>query len=80
NTYGNLETLLERAAEIKQPKRRESLIAHADKARLSKQLVTLRDDVPLDVDLDALTLHPPVAATILAFCDLMEFSTLRRRI
>jgi DNA polymerase-1 len=80
NTYGSLETLLERAAEIKQPKRRESLIANADKARLSKQLVTLRDDVPLDVSLDTLTLHPPVAATILAFCDLMEFSTLRRRI
>ncbi|MFX4589203.1 5'-3' exonuclease H3TH domain-containing protein, partial [Acinetobacter baumannii] len=41
NSYGSLETLLERAAEIKQPKRRESLIANADKARLSKQLVTL---------------------------------------
>ncbi len=80
NTYGDLETLLERAAEIKQPKRRESLIANADKARLSKQLVTLRDDVPLDVTPDSLVLHPPVAATILAFCDLMEFNTLRRRV
>jgi DNA polymerase-1 len=44
--YGDLETLLERAGEIKQPKRREKLIEHAEDARISKQLVTLKDDVP----------------------------------
>src|SRR3954469_22479687 len=44
--YGDLETLLARAGEIKQPKRREALLANADLARLSKKLVQLRDDVP----------------------------------
>src|SRR5437588_7764653 len=47
NTYGNLETLLARANEIKQPKRREALIENEAKARLSKELVTLDDEVPL---------------------------------
>ncbi|WP_280986728.1 5'-3' exonuclease, partial [Hansschlegelia zhihuaiae] len=49
--YGDLETLLARAHEIKQPKRRENLIANADLARISKRLVTLETDVPLDVPL-----------------------------
>ena len=47
NTYGDLENLLEHAGEIKQPKRRESLIEHAAKARLSRELVKLDDAVPL---------------------------------
>ena len=47
--YGDLETLLARAGEIKQPKRRESLQNFADQARMSKRLVTLDDNVPLDV-------------------------------
>ncbi len=46
--YGDLDTLLARAEEIKQPKRRETLIEHADQIRVSRDLVTLRDDVPLD--------------------------------
>src|SRR3954447_17567136 len=49
--YGDLETLLKRAGEIKQPKRREALIEHAEKARISKQLVQLDDKVKLDVPL-----------------------------
>lgn len=55
--YGNLESLLARVDEIKQPKRRESLITHADMARLSKKLVTLRDDVPLPMTIDELHSH-----------------------
>ena len=54
DTYGDLETLLERAEEIKQPKRRQTLIDNADLIRISKQLVTLKDDVPLDVPLEGL--------------------------
>ena len=46
NTYGDLETLLASAEEIKQPKRRENLINFADQARISRQLVKLRDDAP----------------------------------
>src|SRR6266849_6287603 len=57
--YGDLETLLARAGDIKQQKRRESLIEHADKARLSKRLVTLDGNVPLDVPIEDLLVHPP---------------------
>ena len=51
NQYGDLENLLANAGEIKQPKRRERLIENADLARISKQLVTLKDDVDLSVPL-----------------------------
>ena len=54
NEYGDLEELLNRAEEIKQPKRREKLIENAEMARISLQLVTLRDDVPLEIPLNAL--------------------------
>src|SRR5947209_11423310 len=57
--FGDLETLLARAGEIKQQKRRETLIENADKARLSKKLVTLDDNVQLEVPLEALAVHEP---------------------
>jgi DNA polymerase-1 len=78
--YGDLETLLKRAPEIKQPKRRESLIEHADKARISKQLVQLDDRVNLDVPLDDLAVHEPDSRKLIAFLKAMEFSTLTRRV
>ena len=78
--YGDLETLLERAPEIKQPKRRESLIEHADKARVSRQLVQLDDKVKLDVPLDDLAVHEPDSRKLIAFLKAMEFSTLTRRV
>jgi DNA polymerase-1 len=80
NEYGDLETLLTRAAEIKQPKRRESLIEHAEKARISRQLVLLDDKVALDVPLDDLAVHEPDARKLIAFLKFMEFSTLTRRV
>ena len=52
--YGDLDTLLARAGEIKQPKRRESLVDNADQIRLSRQLVTLKRDTPINVTLDDL--------------------------
>lgn len=58
NNYGDLDTLLARAEEIKQPKRRENLINFAEQARISRDLVTLRDDVPLPLSLEEL--HTPV--------------------
>src|SRR5690606_36408965 len=58
NTYGDLETLLTRAHEIKQPKRREALIEHAEKARISHQLVSLREDSPLPLSLMDLKVRP----------------------
>jgi DNA polymerase-1 len=78
--YGDLETLLRRAPEIKQPKRREALIEHADKARISKKLVQLDDRVKLDVPLDELAVHEPDSRKLIAFLKAMEFSTLTRRV
>jgi DNA polymerase-1 len=78
--YGDLETLLKRASEIKQPKRRESLIENADKARISRQLVLLDDLVKLDVPLAELAVHEPDARKLIAFLKAMEFSTLTRRV
>jgi DNA polymerase-1 len=78
--YGDLETLLERAGEIKQPKRRETLIANADAARLSKQLVTLDCDAPVPVPLDDLRVPEPDPKTLVGFLKAMEFSTLTRRV
>src|SRR4029453_13238169 len=46
--YGDLETLLARAGEIKQQKRRENILQYADQARISRQLVTLKKDTPID--------------------------------
>jgi DNA polymerase-1 len=78
--YGDLETLLKRAGEIKQPKRREALIEHAEKARISRQLVLLDDQVNLEVPLDELAVHEPDARKLIAFLKAMEFSTLTRRV
>jgi DNA polymerase I len=78
--YGDLETLLLRAGEIKQPKRRESLLENAEKARISRQLVLLDDKVKLDVPLDELAVHEPDARKLIAFLKAMEFSTLTRRV
>src|SRR6202047_3198822 len=78
--YGDLETLLLRAGEIKQPKRREALIENAEKARISRQLVLLDDKVKLDVPLDELAVHEPDARKLIAFLKAMEFSTLTRRV
>jgi len=78
--YGDLETLLKHAGEIKQPKRREALIENAEKARISRQLVLLDDKVKLDVPLDELAVHEPDARKLIAFLKAMEFSTLTRRV
>ncbi len=78
--YGDLETLLARAGEIKQQKRRETLIENADKARLSKILVTLDTRVPLEVPLADLAVHDPDPRRLIAFLKAMEFNTLIRRV
>jgi DNA polymerase I len=78
--YGDLESLLNRAGEIKQPKRREALIENAEKARISRQLVLLDDKVELEVPLDDLAVHEPDARRLIAFLKAMEFSSLTRRV
>ncbi|MGF1624736.1 MAG: DNA polymerase I [Alphaproteobacteria bacterium] len=71
--YGDLDSLLARAGEIKQPKRRESLLEFADMARISRDLVRLRDDVPVPMALDALRLVEPEPETMLAFLREQDF-------
>src|SRR3954469_4685897 len=78
--YGDLETLLARAGEIKQQKRRETLIDNAENARLSKKLVTLDRDVKVDVPIEDLAVHEPDYKLLVAFLKAMEFSTLTRRV
>src|SRR5439155_13221221 len=78
--YGDLDTLLERAAEIKQDKRRQTLIDFADQIRLSRELVKLDCDTPLPSPLDALAVEPPDPAVLGAFLEQMEFRSLARRV
>ncbi|MDU9005761.1 DNA polymerase I [Sedimentitalea todarodis] len=80
NEYGDLETLLDRAGDIKQPKRRETLIEKRDQIELSKRLVQLDCATPLDFGLDELDVRKPDAEVLLPFLAEMEFRTLSRRI
>ncbi|WP_209598494.1 DNA polymerase I [Ruegeria sp. HKCCSP351] len=80
NEFGDLETLLDRADEIKQPKRRQTLIEMRDQIELSKKLVQLDENTPLDFTLDDLEVRDPDADTLLAFLAEMEFRTLTKRI
>jgi DNA polymerase-1 len=78
--YGDLDGLLARAGEIKQPKRREKLIEFAEQARISRDLVTLKLDVPVEVTIEKLGVQDPQAPTLLGFLRKMEFNTLTKRI
>ncbi len=78
--YGDLDTLLARAGEIKQPKRREKLIEFADQARISRDLVRLKQDVPVEFAIEKFGLQQTDAPRLLAFLQQMEFTTLTRRI
>lgn len=80
NEFGDLETLLARAGEIKQPKRRQTLIEHAEQIRISRRLVELDTQTPLDFSLDELEVRAPEADALLAFLNAMEFRTLTRRV
>ncbi len=80
NEYGDLETLLDRAEEIKQPKRRQTLIEKRDQIELSKRLVQLDENTPLDFTLDDLEVQDPDPDTLLGFLAEMEFRTLTKRI
>ncbi len=80
NEYGDLDTLLEHAHEIKQPKRRETLIEKADQIRMSRKLVTLATDVPLDMDFADFEIQDPVADDLLGFLASMEFRSMTARI
>ncbi len=78
--YGDLDTLLAKAPEIKQPKRRQTLVEKADQIRLSRDLVTLKRDVPVEVGLETTALHAPDPERLVGFLQEMEFRTLTARI
>ncbi|ASV86329.1 DNA polymerase I [Ochrobactrum quorumnocens] len=78
--FGDLDTLLARASEIKQNKRRENIIAFSDQTKIARELVTLKTDVPLEVDLDGLVLEPQNGPKLIGFLKALDFTTLTRRV
>ena len=80
NEFGTLEELLDRAQEIPQPKRRQTLIENRAQIELSKRLVSLDCNTPLDFTLDDLEVKEPDPVVLLKFLSEMEFRTLTKRI
>ncbi len=80
NEFGSLEDLLDRADDIKQPKRRQTLIEKREQIELSKKLVQLDCETPLDFTLDDLEVRDPQPDVLLGFLSEMEFRTLSKRI
>ncbi|OKH87441.1 DNA polymerase I [Thalassospira sp. TSL5-1] len=78
--YGDLDSLLERAGEIKQPKRREKLIENADMARISRDLVRLKTDVPVTHPVDDFDLREPDADVLLSFIATHGFKSLTAKV
>ncbi|MCQ4159408.1 DNA polymerase I [Roseomonas sp. GC11] len=77
--YGDLEGLLAAAPQIKQPKRREALIAHAELARISRRLVLLDEHAPLPAPVEALATRPPEPGRLAAFLRDQGFRSLLGR-
>src|SRR5580698_4324831 len=80
NEYGDLDSLLARAGEVKQDKRRQTLIDFADQIRLSRQLVQLDCETPLPSPVADLVVEEPDAEVLAEFLERMEFRTLARRV
>ena len=80
NTYGSLDDLLDRAGEITQPKRRENLQNHAEMARVSRQLVHLRDDAPLPLPIEDAKGRKPQAELLRPFLEEQGFRRLLARL
>ena len=80
NQFGSLDEVLERASEIKQNKRRETLLANIENARVSKQLVELKADVEVAQDIDTYACKPPVEETVMAFVDEYDLKSIKARV
>src|SRR5258708_39636157 len=80
NAYGDIEALLARVNEIKQPKRRETLIENAQNARISLRLVTLDLNVPFKEKPDEFAVHEPDCKELLSFLKAMEFTSITKRV
>ena len=80
NEYGDLESILRAAPDVKGKRPREALLAHPDRARLSRTLVTIRDDVPVELDAEALRTRESNVAALRPILVELEFTTLLRDI
>ena len=80
NTFGSLDAVLERAGEVKQEKRRQTLIDFKDQILMSRELVRLRCDTPDPLDLDTFRLRQPEPDVLTAFLTVMEFASLAKRV
>ncbi len=80
NTYGSLEEVLNHAGEIKQNKRRETLLANIENAKISLRLVTLKNDVPVEHDIEDYSFHCPDISNAESFVDKYGFNSLRLRV
>ncbi|HET7468571.1 MAG TPA: DNA polymerase I, partial [Gemmatimonadales bacterium] len=78
--YGDLETILARAPEITAKRTREALLAQADNARLSRELVTIKRDVPIELDVDDLGLREPDREAVIRILTELEFFSLAKRL
>jgi DNA polymerase-1 len=78
--FGDLDTILAHAAEVVQKRSREALLAHADGARLSRELVTIRRDVPVALDLEQLETHEPDHDRLVSVLTRLEFHSLVKRL
>src|SRR5262249_48905383 len=78
NSFGSVENILARVNEITKKRPREALIEQADLARLSKELVTIRDDLPMSLDLEGMRLTPPDLRRLRTLYVELEFHTLAR--
>ena len=76
--YGTLDTILARASEVESRRIREALLQDAERARLSRDLVTLRRDVPVRLELPTLAAQPPDRAALLGLLSELEFHSLVR--
>jgi DNA polymerase I len=77
--FGDLETMLARAGEVTAKRPREALLSQAENARLSRELVTIKRDVPVELNMSELVLHEPDRDTVIRLLTELEFYTLVRR-
>ncbi len=78
SAYGDIESIIAHAPEITRKRPREALLEHADRARLSRQLVTIRDDLPIQLDLEALRVREPDRRALTELFVELEFHSLAK--
>src|SRR3954453_2110267 len=78
--FGDLETMLARAHEVAAKRPREALLSQAENARLSRELVTIQRDVPVELDMTELVLHEPDREQVIRLLTELEFYSLVRRL